>query len=60
MSKLVLASLFVVAVVGFPNTRHFAFLMAQSAASAMRHDQLSYAKFTKAMVNAKPRKPAQQ
>ena len=31
--------------------------LARAAVHAHQHDQMSYAKFTKAMVSAKPRKP---
>ena len=31
--------------------------MARAAVHAHQHDQMSYAKFTKAMLSAKPRKP---
>lgn len=34
--------------------------MAGAAVHAHQHDQLSYAAFTRAMLNAKPRQPHQQ
>jgi hypothetical protein len=34
---------------------HLVYDMARAAAHAHQHDQMSYAKFTKALINAKPR-----
>jgi hypothetical protein len=34
------------------------YAMATGAKNAFLHDQLSYSAFTKALINAKPRKPA--
>lgn len=34
--------------------------MAGAAVHAHQHDQLSYSRFTRAMLNAKPRQPHQQ
>ncbi len=38
---------------------HLTLRMAGAAAHAHQHDQLSYAAFTRAMLNAKPRQPLQ-